>query len=102
MKAWVVQDLQAPAQLREQPRPEPGPGQVLVRVHYAALNFSDVLMMRGDYQIKPPLPFVPGQEISGIVESAGPGSKFQPGAVVASKVVWGGFADYALANEDYL
>jgi len=75
---------------------------LLVRVRYAALNFSDRLMIRGDYQIKPPLPFVPGQEISGIVESAPAGSAFRPGEAVASKVVWGGFAEYAVAREDHL
>lgn len=102
MKAWTVTDLQKPPELVERPRPEPRPGQVLVRVRYAALNFSDVLMIRGEYQVKPPLPFVPGQEISGIVESAPADSAFRPGDAVASKVVWGGFAEYALADEDHL
>ncbi len=41
--------------IEELPRPEPGPGQVLVRVHTAALNFPDVLMIQGLYQVKPPL-----------------------------------------------
>jgi NADPH:quinone reductase len=102
MRAWVVADLQSPPELREQPRPEPQAGQILVHVRYAALNFSDVLMTRGEYQVKPPLPFIPGQEISGIVESAPHGSEFRAGDAVASKVVWGGFAEYALVDEKHL
>jgi NADPH2:quinone reductase len=100
MKAWLVQDVQAPPALVEQSVPEPGPGQALVRVCYAALNFSDILMTQGRYQIKPPLPFVPGQEISGLVERAPPGSDFKAGDAVAAKVVWGGLGEYAAVDEE--
>ena len=51
--------------LAEVPEPEPGPGQVLVRVRAAAANFPDVLMCRGGYQVRPPLPYTPGVELCG-------------------------------------
>jgi NADPH2:quinone reductase len=53
--------------------PAPGPGQILVRVAAVALNFPDVLMCRGQYQVRPPLPFTPGVEMSGTVAALGAG-----------------------------
>ena len=102
MKAWQVPstgglEALAPAEL---PNPTPGPGEVVVRVHAAALNFSDLLMIRGLYQVRPPLPFVPGQEIAGVVE--GPDRSPWTGRRVASKVLWGGFAELAIAQESML
>jgi NADPH:quinone reductase len=82
------------------PVPAPGPGEVLVRVHAAALNFSDLLMIRGVYQVRPPLPFVPGQEIAGLV--VGPNGSSWAGRRVAAKVLWGGFAEFAVARESML
>ena len=58
--------------LAEVPDPEPGPGQVLVRVRGAAANFPDVLMCRGGYQVRPPLPFTPGIELCGEIVAIGP------------------------------
>ena len=52
--------------------PTPGPGQLLVRVHAAAVNFPDVLLIAGKYQIKIPVPFTPGSELAGEVVAAGP------------------------------
>ncbi|HEY4309426.1 MAG TPA: NADPH:quinone oxidoreductase family protein [Pirellulales bacterium] len=79
-------------------RPEPAAGQVLIKVQTAALNFPDVLMIQGLYQVKPPLPFTPGFEFSGTVESAGLGvSGFAPGARVLAQCDLGAFAEYALA-----
>ena len=84
----------------ELPIPEPAAHQCLVKVAAAALNFSDVLMVAGKYQIKPPLPFTPGQEISGVVVTPGPESKFKAGQHITSKVVWGGFAEYSIVRDD--
>jgi NADPH:quinone reductase len=76
MRAWQVtrhgepQDVLADVRV---PIPEPGPGQVLVEVWSAALNFPDVLLARGQYQERPPLPFTPGVEMCGMVVGAGPG-----------------------------
>jgi len=101
MKAWIVDDTKAAEPLRwgEAPAPAAAPGRVLVRVAAAALNFSDLLMIRGKYQVRPPLPFTPGQEIAGTVVAAAPGSRLSPGQRVASKVVWGGFAEEVLVDE---
>ena len=76
MRAWQVPELGEPRDvltLAEVPDPEPGPGQVLVRVLGAAANFPDVLMCRGVYQVRPPLPFTPGVELCGEVVAARPG-----------------------------
>ena len=74
MKAWHMPELGEPRDvltLDEVPDPEPGPGQVLVRVLGAAANFPDVLMCRGLYQVRPPLPFTPGVELCGEVVAVG-------------------------------
>src|ERR1700691_3256776 len=59
--------------LAEVPDPVPGPGQVLIDVHAAGVNFPDVLLVQGLYQVKPPLPFTPGVEAAGIVTAVGEG-----------------------------
>ena len=81
-------------------KPKPGAGELLVKVEAAALNFSDILMLSGTYQIKPPRPFTPGQEIAGTVVEAGDGASFDVGKRIASKVIWGGFAEYAIVRND--
>lgn len=78
----------------------PAADQALVRVDTAALNFSDLLMIDDRYQVRPPRPFVPGQEIAGIVVEAGPESGLQAGERIASKVNWGGFAEHVLVRGD--
>ena len=72
MKAWTVEAWGTPRDMKlaDVPVPEPGPKQALVRVHAAALNFFDVLMIAGKYQVKPPLPFSPGCEMAGEVVKA--------------------------------
>lgn len=85
--------------MREVPDPSPGPGQLLVRVTGAALNFPDVLMCRGVYQVKPALPFIPGVELAGEVVALGDGvTGFGVGdAVLGSPVApTGGLAELAL------
>jgi NADPH:quinone reductase len=75
MRAWRVHELGEPDEVLKLedgvPRPEPGPDEVLVEVDAAALNFSDVLLCRGRYQERPPLPFVPGFEVAGRVAGTG-------------------------------
>jgi NADPH:quinone reductase len=81
-------------------KPQPGDGQILVRVNAAGLNFPDLLIITGKYQFKPALPFSPGFEIAGTVEKLGPGvSKFREGQRVIAQVAVGGFAEYAIADE---
>ena len=76
MRAWQVTALGEPIdvlRLADVPEPVPGPGQVAVRVRAAAANFPDVLMARGHYQVRPPLPFTPGIEACGDVVAVGAG-----------------------------
>lgn len=104
MKAWRAERTDGPASLAltELALPEAGAGEVLVEVHAGGLNFSDLLMARGAYQVRPPLPFVAGQEIAGRIAQAAPGSRWGEGTRVAAKVAWGGFAEFAMAREDML
>ena len=82
----------------EVPVPEPGPGQVRIRNRAAALNFFDVLQIQGKYQVKPPFPFTPGAEVSGVVDAVGLGvSGFGVGDAVLAIPEGGGFAEYSIA-----
>lgn len=79
------------------PVPEAGHGQVLVRVAAASVNFPDLLMSQGKYQMKPDLPFVQGMECAGTVESVGEGvTGFAPGDRVVGGNKTGAFAEFAL------
>lgn len=93
MKALLVStllpDLLGTA-LAEVPAPEPRTGQLLIRVRAAALNYPDLLMTRGEYQMKPPLPFVPGMEVAGEVVA---GDGFAAGEAVVAGTRLGGFAE---------
>ena len=102
MRALVVERLEADyagCELKEIPTPEPGPGEVRVRVKAASVNFPDLLMTRGEYQHKPPLPFIPGLEMSGIVEKLGDGvDRFQVGDEVVGGARIGGFSEFAVTH----
>ena len=74
--------------------PEPGPGEAVVRIAAAALNFFDTLIIAGKYQLKPPMPFSPAAEFAGTVERLGPGVS---GLKVGDRVL--GFASYGAARE---
>ena len=100
MKAIVARQWCEPRGLvmEEVDRPVPAKGQVLIKVHSAALNFPDILMVAGKYQVKPPLPFSPGFEVAGTIDSVGPGvTGFTPGQRVLAQVSMGGFAEFAVA-----
>jgi NADPH2:quinone reductase len=76
MRAWQVERLGEPIDvmsLNEVPTPTVGPGQVLVKARAIAINFPDVLLAKGEYQVKPELPFIPGLELCGEVVEAGSG-----------------------------
>lgn len=93
MKAALCKSLDGPAGVvvEEIADPEAGPGEAVVRVHAAALNFFDTLITRGKYQTRPPLPFSPGGEIAGVVESLGAGvAGVSVGDRVAAAVGYGG------------
>src|SRR4051812_33009442 len=76
----------------------PGSG-IVVDVHAAGVSFPEVLQTRGEYQVKPPLPFVPGSEVGGIVRDAPDGATVSPGDRVAAFCMLGGFAEVAVAPE---
>jgi NADPH2:quinone reductase len=102
MRAVVVEKL-APnyegVVLKEIETPKPGPGEVLVKVRAASVNFPDLLMTRGEYQHKPPLPFIPGLEMSGEIEALGEGvERWKIGDAVVGGARIGGFSDYAVTN----
>lgn len=98
MHAWLCETLDGAdaLQWRELPTPEPQPGEVRIAVRAASLNFPDLLIVRGQYQFKPPLPFVPGSEFAGVVDAVGAGvTHLKPGQPVAAIAGTGGFGTNA-------
>ncbi len=101
MHAWLCDNPIGPQALAwvERPTPEPQPGEVRVAIRFAALNFPDLLIVQNKYQMKPPLPFVPGSEFSGVVEAVGAGvTRLKPGMAVASFGGLGAFATHACVD----
>jgi NADPH2:quinone reductase len=107
VRAIQIVDLSGPdSALQEADIPEPQashmmtPGSgVIVDVHAAGVSFPELLQTRGEYQLKPPLPFVPGSEVAGIVRSAPEGAAVSAGDRVAAFPMLGGFAEVAVAPE---
>jgi len=107
VKAIQIVDLSGPESalsLVDAPEPDaahpltPGAG-VTIEVHAAGVSFPELLQTRGEYQLKPPLPFIPGSEVGGIVRSAPPAAGVQVGDRVAAFCGLGGFAESAVAPE---
>jgi NADPH:quinone reductase len=107
VRAVQIVNLDGPAEalsVVELPDPEPthmlsGDRAVVVDVHAAGVSFPEVLQTRGEYQLKPPLPFVPGSEVAGVVLSAPEGAAVKEGDRVAACCMLGGFAEVATAPE---
>lgn len=100
MHAWLCREPIGPKGLdwTELPTPAPGPEEVLVAIQAASLNFPDVLMAGGNYQVKPTLPFVPGSEWAGVVQAVGADvTHLTIGQSVACLTGTGGFATHAVA-----
>ncbi len=100
MKAWRVHDWGEPHQMsfEEIPTPDPCAGEIRIKNHAAALNFYDILMVQGKYQVKPPRPFTPGSEVAGIVDAIGEGvTDFSVGDRVQAMAVGGAFCEYSIA-----
>jgi len=96
MKAVLCKAYGPPESLviEELPPLEPGPGEVVVSVKAASVNFPDVLIIQNKYQLKPPLPFSPGSEVAGVVKSVGDGvTHVKPGDRVMAIVGYGAFAE---------
>jgi len=101
MKAWQVTEWSEPEgmQWNEVPVPEPAAGQVRIRTHAAALNFFDILQVQGKYQVKPPFPFTPGAEVSGVIDALGPDvDKFAIGDRVLAMPQLGAFAEQVISD----
>lgn len=101
MKAILCKELGDPTKLvyEDVPSPEPGPGQVRIRVYACGVNFADTLIIAGNYQTKPDLPFSPGMEVAGEIAAVGEGvTHYKPGDRVFCIVDWGGYAEEVLAN----
>ncbi|BBZ11568.1 NADPH:quinone oxidoreductase family protein [Mycobacterium branderi] len=86
--------------LEEVPELTPGPGEVVVRVRAAAVNFPDVLLIDGKYQVRIPVPFTPGSELAGDVVAVGDGVGFVPGDRVSGTAFVGAFAEQALLRAE--
>src|SRR3954451_17464903 len=97
MRAIQIVELGGPDSLKLVDIDEPSGDGVLVDVKVAGVSFPEVLQSRGQYQFKPPLPFVPGAEVGGVVRSAPPGSAVSEGDRVAAMCMLGGFAEVAVA-----
>src|SRR5215469_9869870 len=105
MKAVLCKALGSPESLvvEEVESPAPGPGQVVISVKAAGVNFPDSLIIQGKYQFQPPLPFSPGGEVAGIVKDVGAGvESVQIGDRVTAWSAFGGFAEEFVANADAL
>lgn len=101
MNAWLVREWCEPEQMdfAQVELREPGPGEVRIRNHAAALNFFDILLIQGKYQTKPPLPFTPGSEVGGMIEAVGPDvTDFKVGDRVQASVLTGAFAEASIAR----
>jgi NADPH:quinone reductase len=93
-ESLVVEEVESPA---------PGPGQVVISVKAAGVNFPDTLIIQGKYQFQPPLPFSPGSEVAGIIKEVGTGvESVKIGDRVMASSAFGGFAEEFVANADAL
>jgi NADPH2:quinone reductase len=102
MRALVCERYGPPGDLviEERPNPAPGEGEVLVDIRAAGINFPDVLSIAGTYQVKTPLPFIPGNEAAGVVNAVGDGvSRFKPGDRVILTPPSGAFATRCAVSE---
>lgn len=100
MRAVQIKSFGSTANFRvvDLPLPDPGEGEVLIRVGAAGIVFADTQMRRGDYVNLPALPFTPGREVAGIIEKVGPGvTTVQPGCRVMADMHTGGYAEFAKA-----
>ena len=100
MKAIVANSFGPVENLRLEDRPDPTPseGDVLIDVSAAAINYPDILVIGGKYQVKPPLPFIPGKELAGTVADVGRNvTRFKPGDRVSALLENGAFAERVVA-----
>jgi NADPH2:quinone reductase len=108
MKAWVCHSYVSPFEIaiEEIPVPDLGPGDVLIEVAAAGLTFGETLVLQGEYQLTPPLPYVPCSELSGVVRACGDGvTRFRPGDSVIAfsfSLSGGALAEFAVMPEGFV
>lgn len=108
MKAWLCERFANPFELvqRDVAVPEPGEGEVRIRVRAAGLAFGETLVLEGGYQKLPPLPYIPSSEMSGTIDLCGPGvTRLRPGDRVAAfsvSLAGGGLAEYCVLPERFV
>src|SRR3954469_10152623 len=103
MRAVVIEQFGPPEALhvRDIPAPVPGPGEVLVEIHAAPVNYVDVLVVGGVYQFMPTLPFIPGKSPAGIVASVGPGvTSLAVGDRILATAEYGGYSEAVTLEAD--
>ncbi|NIZ10470.1 NADPH:quinone oxidoreductase family protein [Pseudooceanicola sp. HF7] len=93
LKALVCRTFDAPPELEQIAAPEVSPGEVLLEIEACALNFADLLMLKGRYQDTPTPPFTPGMEVAGTISACGPGVALAPGTRVTLFCGAGGLAE---------
>ncbi|QRF61662.1 NADPH:quinone oxidoreductase family protein [Variovorax paradoxus] len=101
MRAVLCRQFGPPSSLvvEDVPSPVAGPGRLVVSVKACGVNFPDTLIIQGQYQFKPELPFSPGGEVAGIVKAVGEGvTRFKPGDRVIAATTWGGYAEEVVAE----
>ena len=102
MRAVLIEEFKPfdQLELKETPSPSPGPREVKIAVQAAGVNFADSLFAEGKYQRRPPLPFVTGGEVAGVVIENGEGAtRFKPGDRVCGLIDWGAFGEECVATE---
>ena len=105
MKAWRVHELgnyRDKLTFEDCSEPDAPSAGVRVKVAAAGINFPDLLAIAGKYQVRPPLPFVPGLEAVGVIEEAGPQSRFSVGQRVIANGMWGAFAEKMAALDAFV
>lgn len=104
MRACVLTEFGSVENLRIEnvANPVPGPGEVLLDVHAAGITYADLLIIQGKYQVLPPLPLVPGQEVSGVIRAVGSGvDRLEPGMRVMGFAIKGAYAErVVVAQQD--
>src|SRR5215471_9426114 len=103
MRAMLCKEWGGPEKLvlEDLPSPPMRDGAVRIQVHAAGINFLDTLLIAGQYQVKPPLPFIPGAEAAGIIAEVGAGVKdLKPGDRVMAMSEQGGFAEEIVTSAD--
>lgn len=101
MRSYRVWEHGAPDTMRIDDLPDlvPGPGEIAVDVKAAGINFPDVLVIGGQYQVLPPRPFTPGKDFAGVVRAVGAGVEgFAPGDRIMSQVEYGAYAEQAITT----